>query len=33
VGCSYEYPNAAPGTIGGLYVREEHFDLLPAMAG
>lgn len=28
-----QYLNAGPGTIGGLYVREEHFDLPPAMAG
>lgn len=29
MGCSYKYLNAGQGAIGGLYVREEHFDLPP----
>ncbi|EMA44071.1 kynureninase [Halococcus saccharolyticus] len=33
VWCSYKYLNAGPGAIAGLYVNQNHFGTMPALAG
>jgi kynureninase len=31
--CTYKYVNGGPGSIGGLYVNERHFGVIPALTG
>ncbi|SDJ11263.1 kynureninase [Salimicrobium halophilum] len=31
--CNYKYMNAGPGSVGGLFVHERHFDRTPGLTG
>lgn len=31
--CNYKYLNGGPGSVGGLYVNEKHFNLIPGLTG